>query len=85
MCQATEQRSARLVKETNHRLCGVWCASDNAVHQRTEDNKSLPHEGSTAPRSIRAIKGPSRRMEMLPKHTLCTPQLGTFVTTLLIC
>jgi hypothetical protein len=56
-------------------LCSVRCAPDCPVHPRIEGNQGLPNGAPMAPRSLGAIKGPHRRMELLPKHTKSTPKL----------
>jgi hypothetical protein len=51
------QQSASPKKETNQLLCSGWCAPDDPVHPRTEDNQSLPNEDQTTSWPLRAIKG----------------------------
>jgi hypothetical protein len=51
-------------------LFTVRCAPDSPVHPRTEGNQCLPNRALTAPRSLGAIKGTPRRMELNTKHPL---------------
>jgi hypothetical protein len=51
------------------------------VHPRTEGNQNLPNGAPTAPRSLGAIKGTLRRMELYTKHPLNILQRLGFATT----
>jgi hypothetical protein len=61
--------------ERNRVLFIVRCAPGSPMHPWIEGNQGLPNEDQMAPWSLRAIKGPSRRMERLHKHTLSILQL----------
>jgi hypothetical protein len=51
------------------------------VHLRTEGNQVLPNGAATAHRSLRAIKGTPRRMELNTKHPLNILQRRDFAIT----
>jgi hypothetical protein len=51
-------------------LFTIQYAPDSHVHPRTEGNQGLQIGAPTALRSLRAIKGTSRRMEHHTKHPL---------------
>jgi hypothetical protein len=59
-----------LCPRPDHALFTVRCAPDSPVHPRTEGNQCLPNRALTAPRSLGAIKGTPRRMELKTKHPL---------------
>jgi hypothetical protein len=79
-----EQRSARPFKEGDRALLDVRCTPDCPVHPRTEGNQGLPNGGATAPLALGAINKASRRLYLVPKHTLSPLQLRDTATTLLI-
>jgi hypothetical protein len=51
-------------------LFTVRCAPDSPVHPRTEGNQGLSNGAPIAPRSLGAIKGTPRRMELHTEHPL---------------
>jgi hypothetical protein len=71
-------------KAANHMIrsrCTVHCAPDSSVHLRTEGNQGLPNGALMAPRSLGAIKGTHRRMELHNKHPLNILQHRNFAST----
>jgi hypothetical protein len=62
-------------------LFTVWCAPDSPVHPRRESNQGLPIGAPMAPRSLRAIKGTPRCMELNTKHPLNIIQHRDFAST----
>jgi hypothetical protein len=79
----SDQRSTRLNKERD-RLCSVQCAPESQVYPWTEGNHNLSNGVPTVPKSLGAIKGPSRRHGARHKHTLSNLQLLDSTTTLSI-
>jgi hypothetical protein len=68
------QRSAAPEQERNpHRIMSGG-APDCPVRQAPEGKNCLPGMLSTAPSSLRAIKGTPRRMEEYTKHSLSIPK-----------
>jgi hypothetical protein len=59
-------------------------APDCPMCPRTEGNQSLPNGAPTDPRSLRAIKGTPRRMELHTKHPLNILQCRDFASTELL-
>jgi hypothetical protein len=69
----TEQESSKLGDSPSRparALFSVRCVPDNPVHPWTEGNQGLSNGAPTAPRSLGAIKGTPRRMELYTKHPL---------------
>jgi hypothetical protein len=64
-------------------LCTVRYATAHSSAPVDRECWELPNEAPTAPRSLGAVKGPPKRMEMFPKHTLSTLQLQNSTTTFL--
>jgi hypothetical protein len=62
-------------------LFTIWCASESPVHPQIEGNQSLPNGALTAPRSLGAIKGTPRCMELHTKHPLNILQYRDFTNT----
>jgi hypothetical protein len=59
-------------------------ASDCPMRLRTEGNQGLPNGAPTAPRSLGALKGTLRRMELNIKHPLNILQCRDFINTHLV-
>jgi hypothetical protein len=65
-------------------LFTVRCAPDSLVYPQTEGNQCLPNGATTAPRSLGAIEGTHRHMELYTKHPLNILQHRDTTTTLLL-
>jgi hypothetical protein len=50
-------------------LCTVRCATGQTGAHTDREGWMLPHEAPTAPRTLRAIKGPLGAMEQYTKHS----------------
>jgi hypothetical protein len=62
----------------------VWCVPDSPVHPWTEGNQGLSIRAPMAPRSLGAIKGTPRCMELNTKHPLNILQHRDVATTPLL-
>jgi hypothetical protein len=66
-------------------LSNVRYATGQSSDPADREGWELPNEAPMTPRSLGAIKGPPKRMELFPMHTLSTLLLQNSTTTLLIC
>jgi hypothetical protein len=76
--QSGAPQNRKAVNHTIRSRCTVHYAPDSSVHLRTEGKHDLPNGAPTAPRSLGAIKGTSRHMELHNKHPLNILQRSDF-------